>query len=650
LSGRGTVALGNKTLIIENSNDTEFCGVISGKGSVVKRGTGTFKLKGETLDLGAISVEAGELEGTTKSLKGNVNIQQNARLILSHDFEGDFFTSFEGQGTIVYRGNAEIKIHGDSDGFKGGVELESGALKVLGHLGGQLNISSNAKLRGNGSTGSIINRGNVSPGASIGTLKVIGDYIQTSSGNLLIEIDPEGHSSLLDVEGKAYLSGNLIIEAHPGVYLKDHSYTILRSSEINGVFTNLLQDDHLLFYLKYDSNTVRLLASIDEVLLPQQVAQQKGNAGRIANYIFCDSFPYSNHDLVEIVDIVLNLPTSEFTHALRRFTPAQMGGLSLAGLENNYRMGNTFISYSDFYASCGRNVCRTSKKPSNCYTNRGWLYPIYFNYQQRSIEEVEGFNVNTEGVSGGWDRQLSSSITLGVGIGYSHSNLRWSGNEGKAHWNSVYLGPAFGYASDKIYLSLLLLGSGNFYDLDRKIQFAGLSRTAHSFHRSLDVLMKGLFGSKLLVLDKGKRKLFLQPEIMVDYINMFEEGFKENGAGVLNLSVQRKYSAYLRSLVDLKATKEWCFSNGSFAMNVMLGWLGTSPLTSGNYIGRFRGVEMCKDKFVAKSFHKYTNQLAIGAAVEGKIGEKCSLSLGYNGTFGEGAKVNEAKFSLQTSF
>ena len=94
-----------------------------------------------------------------------------------------------------------------------------------------------ASSQGHGTIGGDVanaDGGVLSPGGSIGTLTLGGDYTQGRTSRLRIEVSPTA-ASQLRVLGNASLDGNLLLVYQPGVY-SDASYGILNAAGITGTF------------------------------------------------------------------------------------------------------------------------------------------------------------------------------------------------------------------------------------------------------------------------------------------------------------------------------------------------------------------------------------------------------------------------------
>ena len=119
-------------------------------------------------------------------------------------------------------------------------------------------------------TGNLINGGTVHPGDGPGILSVVGNYTQTSSGNLDIEIGGPNPGSAgfsqLNVTGTAGLDGTLDVSLFNGFTpYNGETFTILTSAGLNAsVFSafNGLQEGNVTFTVAYTPDDVILNAIV----------------------------------------------------------------------------------------------------------------------------------------------------------------------------------------------------------------------------------------------------------------------------------------------------------------------------------------------------------------------------------------------------
>ncbi|MCI2811107.1 autotransporter outer membrane beta-barrel domain-containing protein [Eoetvoesiella caeni] len=146
-------------------------------------------------------------------------------------------------GSLMKAGAGTLILNGVNT-YTGGTTVNAGTLKVgdadhpsAGILG-DVQVNTGGTLRGHGSiAGNVNNNGIVRPGGSIGTLTISGNYTQSSSGMLLMEISPT-QAAQLKVGGTATLAGTLSLLYAPGTYTST-SYTLLSAAAVNGSFSTV---------------------------------------------------------------------------------------------------------------------------------------------------------------------------------------------------------------------------------------------------------------------------------------------------------------------------------------------------------------------------------------------------------------------------
>jgi hypothetical protein len=129
---------------------------------------------------------------------------------------------------------------------------------------------STGEIRGNANiVGNVQNGGTVSPGTSVGALNFVGDYTQTTNGELLIELGSASSFDQLLVSENADLGGTLKVELIDGyIPTGSESFTILTSDDVGGTFgTEILPVmPNLEFDVIYNPNSV--VVTVTSVGLP----------------------------------------------------------------------------------------------------------------------------------------------------------------------------------------------------------------------------------------------------------------------------------------------------------------------------------------------------------------------------------------------
>jgi autotransporter-associated beta strand protein len=121
---------GNLAFNIADATTETFDGAIDGAGTLIKNGAGTLVLTGANTSTGAISLNLGQLEGTSSSIAGDVVLSNGTVLVFSQDFDGSFAgdLSSPAGGTVVKDGTGNLRLIGSNAAFPGTLQLNAGTL------------------------------------------------------------------------------------------------------------------------------------------------------------------------------------------------------------------------------------------------------------------------------------------------------------------------------------------------------------------------------------------------------------------------------------------------------------------------------------------------------------------------------------------
>ncbi|MGF7229011.1 MAG: autotransporter outer membrane beta-barrel domain-containing protein [Candidatus Saccharibacteria bacterium] len=194
------------------------------------------------VDQGAVNF-AGMTGGVTMSSLsgsgGSLDLGSNT-LTLDTSVRNTFTGTVSGQGMTLQGGGTQI-LDGQTN-FTASATIAGGTLEIGDSdspsatlTSPQVLVQSGGTLRGHGSViGHVTNDGTVRPGGSIGVLTINGDYTQSVSGTLTIDVTPI-QASELKVNGQASLAGTLNLIYAPGTYA-EHTYTLVQADALTGRF------------------------------------------------------------------------------------------------------------------------------------------------------------------------------------------------------------------------------------------------------------------------------------------------------------------------------------------------------------------------------------------------------------------------------
>ncbi|HEX2973777.1 MAG TPA: hypothetical protein VHP11_15705 [Tepidisphaeraceae bacterium] len=167
------------------------------------------------------------------------------------------------QASIVAGTDSLMNFPANYDPYAAFASIQTGGLI---HINGQaLHIPAAKSIHGSGTIdGDVFNDGMLSPGHSPGTLQIAGQYAQTPSGTLMVEIagTSADQFDILNVTGAATLDGQLNV-AILGEFTPSPSdqFVILTGDALSGQFDNALQTvsfDRGAFDIVYSPTSVTL--------------------------------------------------------------------------------------------------------------------------------------------------------------------------------------------------------------------------------------------------------------------------------------------------------------------------------------------------------------------------------------------------------
>lgn len=267
LNGTGNVTTGVLTATTLTTSSGTFSGAMSGAGQLIKQGLGTLILTGPNSYSGGTTITSGTIQGDTTGLQGTFSIGAGTNLVFDQSGIGTFAGQFLGSGNIVKQNTGGLNLATNSAAFTGTTTINAGGIALNTTLGGNMIINASGRLTGTGTLGGnlTLNSGSIiSPGNSIGTISVLGNFLETNA-TYTVEVNLAGQSDLIDVSGSATLNGGTVVASVLDGFLIDYDYPIITATggvtgTFSGVTVALISANPLLLApsLSYDPNNVFL--------------------------------------------------------------------------------------------------------------------------------------------------------------------------------------------------------------------------------------------------------------------------------------------------------------------------------------------------------------------------------------------------------
>lgn len=436
--------------------------------------------------------------------------------------------------------------------------LQSGSATVFGgmNLNGQLTadtltIAAGGLLSGTGQVnGSLVNYGTISPGNSIGTLRVNGPASFMPGSRYQAEIRPDGSSDRIDVNGPVRLNGGTVQTALArSLYTNGQNWRLISASGgINGRFAGLsyqLDSETVGLELAYTTREVMLeivrtpFSSFGLTPAAQAVGAGLDQivplaGGRMAQFITSMDFDMSRPQIGRVLDAL---------------SPEMYTSFSAAGLQD----AGVFLSATAQHQAefrQGRAFGLTSLTGENTETEGKWTLwsRVLGNWSERDADtQTMGCSQELSGLIIGTDRQFMEILRAGIDMGYSNGDLEWDGTRHSGSMDGKHIGLYASVDLGRFFVDASAGYADFAIDANRIIAFDGLStKTGSGF--DADVWSGMVQGGYSFAISNWQ----LSPLASLHYVRLSQDGFSEHGADFLDLDVAEADATSLASTVGFR--------------------------------------------------------------------------------------------------
>jgi fibronectin-binding autotransporter adhesin len=401
-------------------------------------------------------------------------------------------------------------------------------------LTGPVTIGADGTLAGHGTIGGDVANGEggtISPGGSIGTLTLGGNYSQGANSTLLIQVSPTA-ASQLHVVGNASLDGTLALVYEPGVY-SQASYDILNAASVSGTFASVTGAapkgfDQSLAYsptdvsLALDPNAPVIVAPTNDTIFTALssaalLAAQQANGAL----------------LTHMGELHLGTGSPKVQTALASTTPTQVA----------------FAGTADQLADLLPEI------PQAVGQMGGWFKAIGSFASLDGSISTPGFDTQAGGFLAGFDKAFSPNLIGGIALGYLHTNLSEAGGAS----GSIDTPRLAVYGSYTLGDFAIDATAGYAYDfIDSSRPFATLGQTASSSYNGQEA------NAALQVSTRANfAGITFMPAAGLAFVHVAQNGVSESGAPGFNLNVNGNSANSLRPFVALTAAKSYTTDGGT---------------------------------------------------------------------------------------
>ncbi|MBV9275684.1 MAG: autotransporter domain-containing protein [Verrucomicrobia bacterium] len=614
----------NGILTFDRSDLVTFGGAISGTGAVIKLGGNTLMLAGANTYTGTTRVNAGVLQagsagafsadsafivsaGSTLDLNGFnsrlaslsgagtvSNTGAGAATLTVGDNTSSLFSGvMEDDGTLALTkvGTGTLTLTGTNT-YTGTTTVDNGSLIVDGSIASaQTLVEAAGFLGGTGLIGgNLVNDGIVNPGNPVGTLTVSGDYTQTSSGTLRIQIAglAPGQFGLLAVGGHASLAGTLQLVALNGFKLQvgntitfltagggvSGSFTTIQNPFISGtiVKAQVVQLADAVEITGAQGNFVDAACNPNSAAVARALNSAVGDPRAAALITFLNNQPIQDlcadftliapEQLSSMYNMGVSLAGVQMQNLSRRMDSIHYGssGFSAAGFTLNGNAPSLMDGLSGPTGAEGKaGPAPLAPVPENRW---GFFVTGLGDFTHLDgTSGAAGFDLQTGGITLGADYRIGSNFAVGVMAGYAHLNADLIDN-GDVEVNTGKVGAYATVFGNGFYLDTAVTGSFDGYDTHRAalLGFANGSTDGSE----VTVLVAGGY-------DWKKGNLSIGPIANFQYTHISLSGFTESGS-LAPLTYPDQSTDSWTTSIGIKSYYDWQVGHVLVRPEVSLAW------------------------------------------------------------------------------
>jgi uncharacterized protein with beta-barrel porin domain len=233
-----------------------------------------------------------------------------------------------------------------------------------------------------------------------------------------------------------------------------------------------------------------------------------------------------------------NLSGSSLTKAINQLAPQSTKSM----LSNNINIINNAIKPIE------NHLDKSHQESADNFHNGIWIQTFGSSATQDEVQDDEGFKINSFGLVIAADQKTEGNNIIGAALNYSNSNIKSSDNLKTNAVDSYQLNFYHSSNFGKYFLDNLAAFTWNKYNSQRSITAVNTTAQANFNGQSYTAKIKAGFFEKIT------SNLLLTPELSLKFIKNNIDGYTENSADTLNLSVNKISANFLETRAGLNLT------------------------------------------------------------------------------------------------
>ncbi|MBA4419211.1 MAG: hypothetical protein C0392_15085 [Syntrophus sp. (in: bacteria)] len=246
---------------------------------------------------------------------------------------------------------------------------------------------------------------------------------------------------------------------------------------------------------------------------------------------------------------------------------------------------------------------------------------------QKDTSEQQGYSFTNAGVTLGSDYRFTNHFIAGLMVGAAGSRASIDNMGSKVTMEGLSMGTYGTYYRNGFYTDGQLSYGQADYDNTRRIVFPGIDRTATSSPsgRQMTAYLGTGYEARL-------NQWMVTPNISLKYVNLTINSYTENGAGAIDLAVDRQTINSLQGTLGMKVSYGWQTEKALVIPNFRASW-GYEFLKDTQNITA--SLAQGSSPFSTQTISPNRNFLSLGAGITAISRNDISFSLSYDAQIGE---------------
>jgi uncharacterized protein with beta-barrel porin domain len=231
-------------------------------------------------------------------------------------------------------------------------------------------------------------------------------------------------------------------------------------------------------------------------------------------------------------------------------------------LRDNTSVATADMSVDDFLVDASNAVYKKKGcSPEKSWT--GWVTPFGEYAREKAQHQTPSFSMGLGGAVAAMEYNGLASNTIGFAGAYAYTHIHEANGAGTANLNQGYL-TLYGTVNAAKWYFDFGAWSGYYHSNNqRQVSVSSVDSVARSSIHGWQLAPHLEIGyDGFLLQDCGVKWFGVEPFVMGDWVANWEHGFKEHGAGSLNMGQKGRFCSFLRSEAGLRLHEVAKFSWG----------------------------------------------------------------------------------------